>query len=149
VNLMNVDTGFNKENALRLQTDASSVGYKVDDPRLTALYPQVEERASALPSVRAASYSSFTFHEGSWNGYICVPGVNINHHLNVEHNVVGSGYFATTQIPLVTGRTFGPQDTATSQRVFVIRERRRERCFRKAIRSDIIPHRRSEQHLRH
>jgi hypothetical protein len=63
VNLTNVDTGFNKENVLRLQTDMSSVGYKVDEPRLTALYQQIEERVSALPGVRAASYSPFTFHE--------------------------------------------------------------------------------------
>jgi predicted permease len=131
VNLMNVDTGFNKENVLRLQTDASSVGYKVDDPRLTALYQQIEERASALPGVRAASYSSFTFHEGSWNGYISVPGMNINHDINVEHNVVGNGYFATMQIPLVAGRTFGPQDTATSQRVAVISERMARTLFPK------------------
>jgi predicted permease len=74
VNLSNVDTGFNKENVLRLQTSASSVGYKEDDPRLTALYQQIEERVSALPGVRAASYSSFTFHEGSWNTYVSVPG---------------------------------------------------------------------------
>jgi predicted permease len=42
--------------------------------------------------------------------------------LDVKHNVVGTGYFDTMQIPLVAGRTFGSQDTATSQRVAVISE---------------------------
>jgi hypothetical protein len=74
VNLTNVDTGFNKENVLRLQTDMSSVGYKVDEPRLTALYQQIEERVSALPGVRAASYSSFTFHEGQLEHLYCGAG---------------------------------------------------------------------------
>jgi predicted permease len=129
VNLSNVDTGFNKENVLRLQTSASSVGYKENDPRLTALYQQIEERVSALPGVRAASYSSFTFHEGSWNTYVSVPGRITDKDVDVEHNVVGNGYFDTMQIPLIAGRTFGPQDTATSQRVGVISERMARTMF--------------------
>jgi predicted permease len=131
VNLTNVDTGFNKENVLRLQTDASSIGYKVDDPRLKALYQQIEERVSALPGVRAASYSSFTFGEGSWNTSVKVPGYDTDPNINVKHNVVGNGYFATMQIPLVAGRTFGSQDTATSQRVAVISERMARTMFPK------------------
>src|SRR5258708_10833956 len=129
VNLNNVDTGFNKENVLRLQTDPSSVGYKADDPRLKALYRQIEERVSALPGVRAASYSSFTFHEGSWNPFVKVAGYDTDPNVNVKHNVVGNGYFATMQIPLLAGRTFGPQDTATSQRVGVISERMARTMF--------------------
>jgi len=122
IHLADVDPGFNKEDVLRLQTDVSSAGYKVDDPRLTALYQQVEERVSGLHGVVAASYSSFTFHEGSWNGSITVPGMPEVKDQNVRHNVIGNGYFKTMQIPLVAGRTFGPQDTATSQKVAVISE---------------------------
>jgi len=120
INLNNVDTGFNKENVLRLQTDESSAGYKEDDARLTSLYQQVEERVSALPGVRAASYASFTFHEGSWNNGVWVQGYDNDKNVDVRHNVIGNGYFATMQIPLLAGRTFGPGDTATSQKVAVI-----------------------------
>ena len=123
VNLNNVDTGFNKENVLRLQVDASSIGYKADEPRLKALYQQIEERVSALPGVRAASFSSFTFHEGSWNNSITVPGFEFHPEVDVKHNVIGNGYFATMQIPLLAGRNFGPQDTATSEKVAIISER--------------------------
>jgi predicted permease len=122
VGLTQVDPGFNKENVLRLQTDASSAGYKSDEPRLTALYQQIEDRVSALHGVVAASYSSFTFNEGSWNGSITVPGMPEVKDDNVKHNMVGHGYFKTMQIPLLEGRTFGPQDTATSQKVAVISE---------------------------
>ncbi len=131
VNLNNVDAGFNKENVLRLQIDASSAGYKEDDPRLPALYQQIEQRVGSLHGVRAASFSYFTFHEGSWNGYIVVPGIPVNHDLDVKHNVVGTGYFDVMQIPLVAGRTFGSQDTATSQRVAVISERMARTLFPK------------------
>jgi predicted permease len=131
VNLTNVDTGFNKENVLRLQIDASSVGYKEDEARLPALYQQIEQRVSALPGVRAASFSLFTFREGSWNGFVLVPGMPVNHDLDVKHNIVGTGYFATMQIPLLAGRTFGSQDTATSQRVAVISENMARTLFPK------------------
>jgi predicted permease len=40
----------------------------------------------------------------------------------VRQNVVGDGYFETMQIPLIAGRTFGSQDTSTSQHVAVISE---------------------------
>jgi predicted permease len=89
----------------------------------------VEERVSALPGVRAASYSSFTFHEGSWNTFVKVTGYDTDPNVNVKHNVVGNGYFATMQIPLLAGRTFGTQDTATSQKVGVISERMTRTMF--------------------
>jgi predicted permease len=123
INLNNVDTGFNKEHVLVLNTDASSIGYKEDEPRLMAMYQQIEERVSALHGVSAASFSSFTFHQGSWNGTVTVPGLQLEKNRDVKHNVVGAGYFRTMQIPLIAGRTFGPQDTYTSKKVAVISER--------------------------
>jgi predicted permease len=122
VNLNNIDTGFNKENVLRLDIDSSSAGYKPGEPREVALDQQIEERVSALPNVKAASFSAFTFHEGSWNSNVVVPGTTIDENVNVKHNVVGNGYFATMQIPLLAGRYFSPSDASTSQHVAIISE---------------------------
>ena len=102
---------------------------KGEDPRLNALFQQIEARVSALPGVKAASFSSFTFHEGSWSENIIVPGVQRDEEVNVHQNVVGNGYFETMQIPLLAGRTFGPQDTATSKHVAVISERMAKNLF--------------------
>ena len=85
-------------------------------------HQQIEERVSALPNVKAASFSAFTFHEGSWNSNVVVPGMKINDDINVKHNVVGIGYFATMQIPLLAGRNFSASDTSTSQHVAIISE---------------------------
>ena len=122
VNLNRVDTGFNKENVLRLNIDSTLTGYKGDDPRLKAIFKQIEDRVNALPGVEAASFSAFTFNEGSWNSMIRVPGMPINRNVNVEHNIIGDAFFKTMQIPIVAGRSFGPQDTATSQKVAIISE---------------------------
>ncbi len=122
VNLTNVDTGFNKENVIHLRIDASSAGYH-EDTRLANLYQLIEQRVSALPGVHAASFSIFTFNEGTWNNPIWVQGYPEGHReTDVQHNAVGNGYFTTMGIPLLAGRTFGPQDSATSPKVGVIGE---------------------------
>jgi predicted permease len=129
VNLNNVDTGFNKENVLRLEIDSSSAGYTPGEPREVALDQQIEERVSVLPNVKAASFSAFTFHEGGWDSSVFVPGMKINEHIDVEHNVVGTGYLATMQIPLLAGRNFSSSDTSTSQRVGIISEHTAKTLF--------------------
>jgi predicted permease len=122
VNLTTVDTGFNRENVIRLHVDPSSVGYG-EDARLTGMYRQIEERVSAVPVVVAASFSIFTFNEGTWNNRIWVQGYpSGDRDTDVHHNAVGTGYFAAMGIPIVAGRPFGPQDTATSPKVGVISE---------------------------
>ena len=129
VNLNHIDTGFNKENVLRLDIDSSSAGYTPGEPREVALNRQIEERVGALPNVKAASFSAFTFHEGSWNTNVIVPGMNTNKDINVRHNVVGNGYLATMQIPLLAGRNFSPSDTSTSQHVAIISEHTAKTLF--------------------
>jgi predicted permease len=121
MNLVNVDTGFNRENVIRMTLDASSAGYK-EDERLTGMFQQVEERVTALPGVRAASFSIFSFNEGTWNNCIWVQGYMHDCPTDVQHNAVGHGFFSAMGIPLLAGRTFGPQDSATSQKVGIINE---------------------------
>jgi predicted permease len=130
VNLNHVDTGFNRENVLLLKLDEGSANYQSRDPRLLLMHREVEERVSALPGVKAASYSMFTFHEGSWNGPVYVAGFNNNIDVDVRHNIIGNEYFVTMGIPLIAGRGFGLQDTATSQRVAVVSERMARTMFR-------------------
>ena len=122
VNLNRVDTGFNKQNVLRLDIDSDITGYKDDDPRLKLMFKQIEDRVGSLPGVQAASFSAFTFGEGSWNTSIHVPGMPLDRNANIKHNIIGDAYFRTMQISLVAGRGFGPQDTATSQKVAIISE---------------------------
>jgi predicted permease len=46
----------------------------------------------------------------------------LNRDADVQHNIIGNAYFKVMAIHLVAGRGFGPQDTATSQRVAIISE---------------------------
>ncbi|HLY60127.1 MAG TPA: ABC transporter permease [Terriglobia bacterium] len=118
-----VDTGFNKENVLLFTIDPPAVGYK-EDSRLANLYQQIEQRLSGEPGVRAASVSFFTFNQGEWTDPVSIQGrpPTAENDMAATHNVIGPGYFDAMGIPLLVGRAFGPQDTATSSKVAVINQ---------------------------
>ena len=123
VNLTRVNRGFDEKNVLLFSVDPPALGYKLDS-RLVNLYQELEQRVAAEPGVRADSVSLSTFNEGEWRTPVSVLGASPNAADNphVIHNAVGAGYFATMGIPLLTGRIFSPQDTATSPKVAVINE---------------------------
>jgi len=131
INLTRVDLGFDKQNVLFVHLDESSAGYKDDEPRIYALYRQITERVNALPGVQGAGFSTFVFHEGSWNGSVQVAGAEKPSDVDVKHNVITDGYFSALHIPLLAGRDFGPQDTATSPKVAIISERMARTMFPK------------------
>jgi len=121
INLSRVNTGFNPDHVLTLNIDSSGKNFKDNDPRERAFFKEIETRVEALPGVQAASFSAFRFDEGSWSSPIRVLTMPRNG-TDVNHNIVGNDFFKVMQIPLIAGRPFGPQDTATSQRVAIISE---------------------------
>ena len=127
VNLSNADTGFNKQNVLRLQIDSSSI---TGEANQNALFHEIEDRVSVLPNVRAASFSTFTFGpEGSWNTPILTDGIGLEQNIHASHNNIGNGYFATMGIPVIAGRTFSASDTKTSPHVAILSQRMAKTIF--------------------
>lgn len=122
INLTHVDSGFPREGIMLVDMDSSVLGLKDKDPRMIAMFQQMEERVAALPQIKAASFASFVFASGSWNGTLLVPGTPINENRQVKHNVIGNDYFKVMQIPLLAGRTFGPQDNAFAHHVVILSE---------------------------
>jgi predicted permease len=122
VNLTKVDTGFNRQGVLRLDIDPTVSGHKGEDPRLIAMFQQIEQKVATVPGVQSASFASFFFAQGTWSENINVPGAPYNDHIFVHHNIIGNDFFRTMQIPLLAGRTFGTQDTAASHKVAIISE---------------------------
>ena len=94
LNFAHVDTGFEKQNVLVFQLDEYAAGYK-PDARLGNLLNQIEERVSAVPGVRAASFSMFTFNQGEWSNDVTLQGISRNSENSEEvlMNRVGSQLF--------------------------------------------------------
>jgi len=129
MNLDNINTGFDRQNVLLFNLDPTATGY-TDLARLDNLYQQVEDRVSALPGVKAASFSIFNFYHGAWRGSAMPEGQAPSAPKHIaNYNPVGRGYFTVMGIPLLAGRVFGPQDTATSGRVAVINQTMAEKFF--------------------
>ena len=125
INLQSIPTGFNQENAMLFQVDTSATGFKAeDDPRLPAMLSEVEDKVRAIPNVQAVSFAFFIFHQGQWSSaaYTREDGIAEGQSRSLRNNIVGKDFFAAMGIPVLEGRTFGPQDTKDSQKVALVNE---------------------------
>jgi predicted permease len=130
VNLQNVPTGFNQDNALLFKIDTATTGYP-EGPRRAGLFREVEEKVKTVPGVQAASFAFMVFNQGAWTSRVFNREQNVpeGQSRSVRNNIVGPDYFTAMDIPLRQGRGFGPQDTAASQKVAVINEAMAQRFF--------------------
>ncbi|HEV2688156.1 MAG TPA: ABC transporter permease, partial [Bryobacteraceae bacterium] len=107
--------GFDRNQTVLLQLDTEAANAK--GPALMALRRGVEERVRALPGVQAVSFSMLTFNEGHWSVHLWPEGIQHveSAGLRTDHNPIGPQYFSALGVPVVMGRSFGPQDTPQSQ----------------------------------
>jgi len=138
-NLENQDFGFDRHNVLLVEFNAKFAGYK--PAQLNGLYETMRARIDALPGVRSASVSGGPpISDASWDSPIFIEGQTAqpNQDLSTLLNRVGPRYFETMEIPLVRGRTFGADDTATSRKVVVVSQALADHIFPQG---DAIGHR--------
>jgi macrolide transport system ATP-binding/permease protein len=117
-NLQSIELGFNRENMLLFQLDASKAGHK--EPEIAAFYSDLRKRFGAIPGVRNASLAQGPLIAGENGLPISVVGSPpdpANRYLTV-----GPAFFATMQIPILAGRDFEDSDRTGSQAVAVINE---------------------------
>jgi len=117
------DIGFNPDHMLLVFVDPSLQGYK--DERATHLNQQILERVSTLPGVTSATLAANVpfLSGGSWDlsidGYTSAGGEKF---VDTNTNQIGPSYFATMQIPLLSGREFTAWDTDKAPQVAIVNE---------------------------
>jgi predicted permease len=117
------DLGFNPDHMLLVILDPSLRGY--NDERSAQLNQQILERVSAIPGVKSATLAGNVpfLSGGSWDlsidGYTSTGGEKF---VDTNTNQVGPNYFATMQIPLLSGREFTAGDTAKAPQVAIVNE---------------------------
>jgi len=131
INLQSIPSGFNEENVLLLQVDTSATGYDGDNPQVPILLRDVEEKARAIPGVQAAAFAFTVFNQGFWTSPVYTRDWQPSEGQSnfARHNIVGPDFFTAMGIPLVLGRSFGPQDTDKSQKVAIISESMVQKFF--------------------
>ena len=123
-NLEHQDFGVSTTNRYVLHLDVAGAGYTAD--RLQPLYRQMEARFAALPGVTGVGLALYSPLEGdNWGECViqqghAAPGPNDK--CGSTWDRVNAGYLNTIGVPMVRGREFTQQDTATSPMVAIVNE---------------------------
>jgi predicted permease len=132
-NLENQDLGVTTTNRYVLHLDPAGAGYTVD--RLQPLYREIETRFAALPGVTNVGMALYSPLEGdNWGECVIQQGhaaPGPNDHCGSTWDRVNTGYLKAIGVPMVRGREFTDQDTATSSPVAIVNETFVKRFFPK------------------
>lgn len=123
-NLENQKLGVATENRYVLHLDPAGAGYTPD--QLPGLYRQLQDRFSALPGVSHVGLALYSPLEGD-NWGECVipqghPAPGPNDHCGSTWDRVSPQFLNTIGVPIVRGRGFTDQDTATAPQVALVNQ---------------------------
>jgi predicted permease len=130
LNLQRVDPGFNTQNLLLFDVEPSLIGYK--DEKLRQVYGQISERLESVPGVQGVTFSRMPLLSQSSSSSSVFLREALNATPDSEGRIKPSGdgyrhvvrenFLQAMGIPLLAGRTFGPQDNTTSPKVAVVNQ---------------------------
>jgi putative ABC transport system permease protein len=120
VSLTSVERGFVSENVIALRIEPTGMRYSSDD-RVRAFYRELYERLEAVPGVQAvAAATQMPFSGGTTRNTTTVETRTRLVETNVERSNVTASYFRLMNVPLVSGRSFTPQDKDSATPVAIV-----------------------------
>jgi predicted permease len=123
-NLNTVDLGFNPQNLIVFRlTVPDDAATRVPSP-----YDDVAEGLAAVPGVTAVTFASVPLVARSeWTETVEVEGSSEAHEVHIQ--VVGTNFFETLGIPVLSGRDFSAEDRSGSVPVALINQRLAAEAF--------------------
>lgn len=116
------DFGIQTANRYVMHLDPAGAGYTAE--RLPALYQQLEIELGRLPGAQSVGLELYSPLEGNnWGEAIYVdgrPAPGPDAHIGSSWDRVSPSFFATVGQPVLRGRGFTEDDTATSRKVAVV-----------------------------
>ena len=123
-NMEHQNFGITTTNRYVLQFDPRGVGYTLG--RLPALYRDIEDRFSRLPAASDVSLVRYIPLGGNMWGSCVIPqghpAPGPNDHCFSIWERASNNFLQSIGVPIVRGRNFTDQDTATSQQVAVVNQ---------------------------
>ncbi len=119
-----INPGFNTHDLLITQLALPQSRYPAGTD--IALHRRLEQAIAAIPGVKsvAPAMESYLSDDLSDTDFLAQGEPYDPSNNDIEpYNVVGVNFFQTLGIPIIAGRSFGPEDTATSPRVAIINQR--------------------------
>ena len=130
-NLEHQDFGIDTANRYVVRIDPHGAGYTLE--RLPALYRQIEDRFSTLPSATNVSFARYTPLDGNeWGSCIVqqghpAPGPGDNCFSSWVR--VSNRFLQSIRVPIVRGRDFSSQDSQASTPVALVNQAFARRFF--------------------
>jgi predicted permease len=118
-----VEVGFRTDHLLLFEVNLPENRYPAGKD--IALHQRLEREFSAIPGVESVSAANDAFLSDDSSGTDFLPAGELfdkDKRQEEDYAAVGTQFFRTMRIPIVEGRAFGPQDTASSPRVGVINQ---------------------------
>jgi predicted permease len=129
IGLKSVDVGFRTNHLLLVEINPDPRQYPPGKD--VELHRELAAAFAAIPGVEAVTPSSMVYISNSRSSSDFVPeGVDEHtRNLSEDLNIVGNNFFETLGIPILAGRGFGPEDTASSLPVGVINQSLARKAF--------------------
>jgi macrolide transport system ATP-binding/permease protein len=124
-NLENVQLGFSRDHLLLVRVDPITAGFTTPESS-ARLADELQSRLAGLPGVKQVAAAE----SGLFSGSDSSSDMKVENFIpandeqrQAAYDKIGAGFFSALGSPVIRGREFGPQDTATSRRVTVVNER--------------------------
>jgi predicted permease len=122
-NLQHQDLGYDTD--LRVILGLTAPWSSYSQPRLDAMYRELQDRLSHIPGVERAALAQYTPLTDNWGEMVIRQGHPMPH--NDEHSGsswdhVAPGYLETLGEPILRGRSITEDDTASTQNIAVVNE---------------------------
>jgi predicted permease len=125
------DFGYQVQGRVMVQLHNPPASYS--QPKLAALYRQLEERLNRLPGVRGSGLAMYNPLTDNWGELILVaghPAPKMSEEAQASWDRVSADYLQNLGVPLVRGRGFTVRDNETAERVAVVNEAFVKRFFK-------------------
>ena len=123
LNLSKVHLGFNPANILLFDIEQTNTRYPA--PKDIALHHELAEKLAQVPGVDSLTLSQASLISGSRWSFDFTPtgeSAKSDHPASANFLAVGTRFFSTFGIPVLTGRSFNDGDTPTSKKVAIVNQ---------------------------
>jgi predicted permease len=129
--LQHQDFGYEIDHRVTLSLTAPFSSYP--QPKLDAMYRELQDRLSHIPGVEHAALAQYTPLQDNWGEIVIRQGhgmPNLNDQIGSSWDHVNPGYLETLGQHILRGRSITEQDTATTQKIAVVNEAFVKRFFK-------------------
>jgi predicted permease len=130
--LQHQDFGYEIDRRVTLSLTAPFSSYP--QPKLDAMYRELQDRLSHIPGVEHAALAQYTPLQDNWGEIVIrqghgMPNMN-DDNIGSSWDHVNPGYLETLGEHILRGRSITEQDTATTQKIAVVNEAFVKRFFK-------------------